>query len=214
MPDSQHRIDEAGAGREEHVQHAHQHHGRNEVRRVGGRLRELFQALFGGVVQQQRQNDRQGEPGQQAVEAQRQRILQKNAEAGRTEEVFKVLQSNPRAALNAQIGVKILESDLNAVHGAVAENQQIRRGGQEKEIKEIIGLHLLEHRMTAGLPGFGGQASEGCFFHYESFLSIRCREFGFPSRKFSDGTSGISAGRGFVVTFPGLRRFRSLLDAV
>ena len=105
------------------------------------------------------------EPGQQTVEAQRQCVLQQRAEAGRTEEVLKVLQSYPRTALNAQIGVKILEGDLNAVHGAVAENQQIRRGGQQKKIKEIIRFHLLEHRMTARFSGFGRQASEGGFFH-------------------------------------------------
>lgn len=122
-----------------------------------------------------------------------------------------MLPSDPRTALNAQIGVKILEGDLNTVHGAVAENQQIGRGRQKKEIKEIIGLHLLEHRMTAGLPGFGGQASEGCFFHYESFLSIRCLE----SLSSLLGNSLMEFQReGFVVTFPGLRRFRSLLDAV
>ena len=43
-------------------------------------------------------------------------------------------QPNPGAAGDAAPGVEVPERDLRAIHGAIAENEEIGQGGQQQDV--------------------------------------------------------------------------------
>ena len=66
-----------------------------------------------------------------------------NRPAGRrVKETGKVLQPHPTAAQNAGGGVKLLKRQRCAVHGHIAEQDNVGQGDQQKQIQLAALFHL------------------------------------------------------------------------
>ena len=94
-------------------------------------LKGPAEAHGGDLVDHQRQNDGDGEPHRQTVQAQPKGIADGGLALIGVEEALKILKQRvrPRAAQNTQRVFVVFERDYHAVHGLVGEqNQQHQRG--------------------------------------------------------------------------------------
>ena len=118
-------VDKAGAQREEVAHYADQNDGRYEVGRVGYHLNRLAVLAGGALVDRQRQQYREREGREQAVQTQHQRVFEQHPEVGSSKEVFKVLQTDPRAAPYALLYSIVLKRYRSAAHGDVSKYDDI-----------------------------------------------------------------------------------------
>lgn len=125
-------------------QHPDDDDNRNKVRQIGDRLHEPLEQLVPQLVQQQRQNDRGGEPEQQIVETDQQRIADQPPKIEAVEKVDEMFEPDPRTVPDAGSGAEILKGDLQAVHGAVIENNVIGDNRQHHQVEQPVAPQIAE----------------------------------------------------------------------
>ena len=108
------------------------------MRQIADGLHSLL--INGGfqLVQQQRQNDGSRERENQTVNVQQQRVPNNLPEVRVVQVLLEVLETHPRAALNAHADIVLLERDLHAVHGPVAEQNIEGNGDHQHQIQMTV----------------------------------------------------------------------------
>ena len=132
------RIQKSRARREEHDDHAGQHHGGNEVRRVGNYLQRDLHPLGTNLIKQQRQQDRSGNLHQQTVEEHGQRIAQHPFKIEGIDEALQMLQPHEGRGLHGHGRRIVLERNLQAVHGHVGKHHEKRDDGDQQQVQIVI----------------------------------------------------------------------------
>ena len=117
-------VDDPVVRGKEKVDHAGQHDHGNEVRHVDGCLAEAFEPFHPQLVQQDRHDDRDREAEEDSVEIQQEGVQEHPSAVIAAEEFFKILQAHPLAPGDTEAGLVIPESDLDAIHRAVTENNE------------------------------------------------------------------------------------------
>ncbi len=105
------------------------------MRHIDDRLGEGLKTFAVDLVEHQRDENRRGEAGNQAIEIQQERMDKQALAVIGTEKILKMLQSHPRAAVNAQNGFIIFKGNLHAVHGQIVDKIKIENRGQQQHIK-------------------------------------------------------------------------------
>ena len=133
------------------------------MRCIGNCLESLPESAVLYFIQCQCQNDGYREAPQQAVQTQKDRVLDHARAVGRREEALEPVKPHPFAARDALAQGIIPESDLRAVHGVILEDQQIRHGREEHDVKRPDALERAERLLT----------TKRRLFHVYVFLSVR-----------------------------------------
>lgn len=93
------------------------------MRCIRDRLDERLESFVAGLIEQDRQYNRNREACDQLVGANRDRIANQRPELKRVEEPRKMRESHPRTAQNPLHGVEIFESNRHAVHRDIVKNK-------------------------------------------------------------------------------------------
>ena len=105
------------------------------------------------LVDDEGQDDGDGEAPQQAIEADKHRVLHHPPEGGRLEEPDEPVEAHPPAGGEAQVGVKVPEGDLDAVHGDVL----VDNGQDHRYQQQGVQLPVLQDPLSQRLPAALGQ---------------------------------------------------------
>lgn len=105
------------------------------MRRVQHCLNDPAQFLEPQLVERQRQNDWHRETPQKAVQAEQNRILDHADTVWGRKKTLKPIEPHPFPSRDSLAGLKIPESDLNAVHGAVLVNDGDEDGKQQHRVE-------------------------------------------------------------------------------
>ena len=129
------------------------------MRRVDHGLHDFLVAFGRELVEKERQKNRDGEGTEQGPDTDRERIVQQLPEIRRGEEALEVPKAHPLASKDALGGFEVPESDLNAVHGVVAEDQEIGDRGNQKQVQFPVAgdAAQLPLKGTRPVPDGGGR---------------------------------------------------------
>ena len=143
------------------------------MRRVGDHLYAAAEQALLDLVQAQRQQYRDGEAGQQRIEAEDERIDDDRLKLGRIEEALEVSQADPGAALNAEGGRILAEGDLRAIHRGVAEDDQPDERQKEQDVELPVAADAQPEAFRAFLPAAGRQTGEPIHPSIPPFWKLR-----------------------------------------
>ena len=90
--------------------------------RISDRLHQLFQLLIACAVKHKRQQNRQREAGKQHVEAEYDCVFQNDGEHRHREKSIEIFEPCPWTVHNAQMRLKIFESNRDAIHWQIVKN--------------------------------------------------------------------------------------------
>ena len=97
-------------------------------------------------IQQQRQDYWRGKLEQKTHDIEDQGVAQEPEEVERVEKIYKVLEPDPRASQNAELGSEILERDDGTIDGSIVKQNKICQGGNGKEVEgPVHGEVPLQH---------------------------------------------------------------------
>jgi hypothetical protein len=96
-------------------------------------------------IERERQQDREGEYREKAVQRQREGIPHKLPEHGGGEKCFEMLQADPRAGPYTPAEGKPLKGNQDAVHGDIPENDEISYRDKQKKVQLPVGRGVLFH---------------------------------------------------------------------
>ena len=121
---------------------------RKEIRKGVNRLQHLLVAVRPQLIQKHRQNDGPRKSGYNIPEAHAEGIEKRPPECVLPEHRHKVLvdRVGPRAAEDARADLEILKGQRQAVHGHVAEQNQIRNARQQEKVDPFMLFDLLPQR--------------------------------------------------------------------
>ena len=141
------------AGGAQQVQHdtGHEDPGQ-EVREGVNGLQHLLIARHVHFIDHDGQQDREREAEENTVERNDQRVAQRRQELRLAHHVFEVSEVIPRAGGNALEDV-VLKGELNAVHGNVLEDDEIRDTGNQHQINPAVFPHGVQ-RFLRRMPLF------------------------------------------------------------
>ena len=135
-------VHHAAVGREERAHQGDNDDPGDEVRQVADRLDHALVLRQVQLVEQQGQNNRRREAERQLQKADTQRVLDRDPELRRIDELVEVLHAGPRASEDAQIELIVLEGQHNAAHGRIAENNQPDKARQNEQIQHPVAFDL------------------------------------------------------------------------
>ena len=164
--------------RQKNADHTAEDDDRDEVGHIQHQLDLLFDFFALDAVEQESQNDGDGEAPQQAVDAQLKGVDKVALEIRRGHEALEVFETDPLAAQDALEGVVILESDQDAAHRHVLENQGQRHSRQNEDQIQLPVPRHIDARIVHTLAGRDCyRPGSGCFhvdssFFYTMSLSI------------------------------------------
>ncbi|MDR2020546.1 MAG: hypothetical protein LBQ14_07255 [Treponema sp.] len=104
------------------------------MRRIGDHLDRFFKCPAVYLIDHKGQHNSCRETHRQLVHADRQGVFKNIPKFGVTPKTQEIFHSHPPAADNAADRAEILKSYLDAVHGAVIENDDINKGGEKEQI--------------------------------------------------------------------------------
>ena len=104
------------------------------MRRIGHHLGKLFQLFAADIIQKQGKQYGQRKFRYQRIKAQRQRVPYQIRKLIGFKKSLKVLQAHPGASPYAIGNSVILKSQLDPIHGKIAEQQDINHHGKDKKI--------------------------------------------------------------------------------
>jgi len=142
-----------------------------EVRQVGCRLDDGLEPLEPHLVEHQRQEDREHGAEEDHVAVDDDRVFERPPEVGVVHHRPEVVEPDPRRTPDAEIGVVILECQLDAVHWAVFKDEHKGEAWHHQQIEEPVAPHITDE---TDVPGKGFQrhsAGGGCFLHFITSLN-------------------------------------------
>ena len=125
---------------------SHDDHGRNEMGKIGDSLRDALKAAAGHVVQHERQQNRHRKAGHQSIQAENHRVPQNGREIGRVKEILEPLQPHPGTSAHALGDGEVLKGDLHAIHGPVAEHENVESRRKQQQIQRPVAAHQPKRR--------------------------------------------------------------------
>ena len=125
-------IDNAVGRGEKEIDHSGQDNRGYEMRHIDGGLGKALEPFAVQLVQHDRQEDRNRETEQQAVEVQQEGVRKHPPAVIAVEEFFEIFQSDPLAAGNAEGGFIVPEGNLYAVHREITEYNEKCQAGQQQ----------------------------------------------------------------------------------
>ena len=115
-------------GQQQHDHRDHDH-GRDEIRGIGDQLHRSFEDAIAHFIQADSQDDRDGKPHDQRIQAQGQCILEQCPEHRIVEKQLEVFEPDPRAAPNAFDYVVVLEGDHGVAIGIYLNTKKYSSAG-------------------------------------------------------------------------------------
>ena len=167
-------IDNTSVRRQYHEQDTDDGNRRDEVRQIADRLHKLLIPEVAYFIQQNRENNRHRESKDQIVEVQEDRIDNDPTAVHVSEELQKVLESDPGTAQNPRADFIILEGDDHAVHGDIMEDNIVDQSRQQQKLQILGPVQTLQQvpPRTLFTPGrrYSYIGHRITFFLSETFL--------------------------------------------
>ena len=193
-------VDEPQPRRQHQDRHRDDHHGGDEVRRVGDQLGDLLEPAVADLVQRDGQHDRDREAGQHGVGGQEERVLHQGPEHRVLEEQFEVAEPDPVTAPRALDGAVVLEGDHRVGDRDVLEDDEVRERYDDQQVELPVPAQAAAGRGPAAGPGDvpgGFHRLPGCRCRRRRFDLEGCaHSASFPSRAgvepISDRISGFA----------------------
>ena len=201
------RVHRSVAGRQELQEQPHHHHGGDEVGRIGDHLRGLLEARRLRVVDQQRQDDRDGKPRHQGVDGDADGVAHHARELVGAEELDELIEPHPRAAPDPLDGDELAERDLGAVHRQVVEDHEVGDGYGEDQVELPVAADPRQEP-----PAAPADRLRGCRVHVRhtaySTNHARPRPTGSAGRELEDVPHRLPRLRRGAAPGPGAATFR------
>ena len=121
-----------------------------KVRQVGDSLHRIAKGLCPQLVDHQRKDHAGRKTKNQLIQADQQRIPHGLPEHHAAEQHLKVLPADPRTACNALPNGKILERQLDAIHGEIMKNQKKQQHRKQQQISPAFLIHALPQPLRGG----------------------------------------------------------------
>ena len=175
---AQDQVQQAARRAQEDLDHTADDHDGDEVGRIEDGLDHPLELVKPHLVDNEGQDDGDREAPQQSVEADEHRILHHPPEGGGLEEPDEPVEAYPGAPGEAQIGIKVPEGDLDAVHRDVLVDNCQRHGNQQQGVELPVVQESLSQRLAVSLGQGGGARRRDpdrrfAFSHLTHFLKTR-----------------------------------------